>query len=196
MNFNSIFNVGFRLATALYVLILCSGCASLVVKPYEQYNSSDRALLRVGSSSLNVGTLQTYVTHEDCTDRRRMDGVNGSFRSPSNIHHIPPNKPFVVSVYANQGSKFCTYSLSFIPESNKDYALNIEIDPKNFCLSSFTQSGESSLALISDAHPAGIVESSPFCKGQVFRQYSNGVFETTAYMQDGFGSIPLTRKNK
>ncbi len=194
MNFNSIFNGALRLALAFYLMIVFSGCASLVVKPYEQYDSTDRAFLKVTSGSLNVGMLQTYVTHQDCTDRRRMDGVDGTFRSPSNIHHIQPNKPFVISIYASKGSKFCTYSLSFIPEAKKDYELKIEIDPKNYCSNSLNENGVSIPVLVSDAPPAGVVESSPFCKGQFFREYNAGFFETTVYRQDGFGAIPLIRK--
>ena len=194
MNFRSIFKGASRFTMIFCLLIMFSGCASLVVKPYEQYNSTDRALLRVTSGSLNVNTLQTYVMHENCTNRRRMDGVGGTFRSPTDIHHIPPNRPFVMSVYANKGSKFCIYSLSFIPESNKNYELNIEMDPKNYCFSSFNQGGVSNPILVSHGLPGGVVESSPFCKGQFFQQYNSGVFETTVYRQDGFGVTPLRRK--
>lgn len=190
----SIFFSTLKLLIILTSMLAVSGCASLVVKPYEQYDGGDRAELKLTSNTLNVSTPQTYVTHKDCTERRRMDGVGGEFRSPTDLHYLPPNQPFVVSVYASRGSELCIYSLSFTPEPGASYKLNIELDQKNYCLSQFTQKGEPVESFVANALPDGVVESSPFCKGHFFQAIIDGSFETTAYTQYGFETVPQNPK--
>lgn len=186
----------FKILVVLLIIFL-SGCASLMVVPYSQYSGENKAVLEVKTNTLNNFFLQTYAEAKDCTGRLRLDGVDGNVSSPYSLNYIEPNKPFVVTISGGDGNRLCVYSLSFIPEEAAKYELTVDLNPNDFCVSSLTKGDDAVQSKISDMPASGVVEQSPFCKGQVFVQVDGQRIETSAYRFDSWAEQSrLKRKDK
>ena len=168
-----------------------------MVAPYTQYTGENKAVLEVKTNTLNNFFLQTYAEAKDCTGRLRLDGLDGNTSSSYSLNHIEPGKPFVITVSGGTGNRLCMYSLSFIPEQSEKYELTVDLAPHDFCVSSLIKNGDAVDSKVSDMQASGVVEQSPFCKGQAFVQVNGERIETSAYRFDSWvEQTKLKRKDK